>query len=76
MRDGKVIGVRVMGIDAESLPALLGLANGDRLERVNGIDLSSPENALMAYAKLRNTSRLDLDVERRGQKVTITYFIR
>ncbi|MBN1605102.1 MAG: hypothetical protein JW940_00640 [Polyangiaceae bacterium] len=76
LRDGKVIGVRVTGITPGSLPALLGLSNGDRLERVNGYELSNMENALMLYSRLRRMDRLEVELERRGQKITNTYFIR
>ena len=76
MRDGKVIGMRVMGITPGSLPERLGLSNGDRLERVNGCELSNVHNALMLYTRLRSLSRLDVALERRGRKITNTYFIR
>jgi len=76
LRDAKVIGIRVMGITPGSLPALLGLSNGDRLERVNGYELSNAENLLMLYTKLRSLDRLEVELERRGQKITNRYFIR
>jgi general secretion pathway protein C len=75
-RDGKVVGMRVLGVTPGSFPALLGLSNGDLIQRVNGYELANVQNALMLYARLPMLDRLEVELERRGEKVTHTYFIR
>jgi len=74
-KDGRVIGIRLFGIGRDSLLALIGLQNGDRLESINGYFLGTPEQALAAYAHLRVASRLDVKVVRQGQPMTLGYRI-
>ena len=72
---GMVVGVKLLGIRRQSLLAKLGLQNGDMLRTLNGFDLSSPDSALAAYAKLRNETRFSLAVVRRGSPFNIEYRI-
>lgn len=74
-RDGATIGVRVFGIRSESTLARLGFENGDLLLRVNGYDMSSPEGALEAYARLRRAAELDVEIVRRGQWMVVRYVL-
>ena len=46
--------------------ATLGMENGDRLETINGFDMTSPEKALEAYARLRTADHLTVSVNRKG----------
>src|SRR5262249_29662195 len=43
--EGRVVGIR-LGIAPDSLLGTLGLVNGDRLEAINGMELTNPETAL------------------------------
>jgi len=73
---GRVVGVKMYGIRRNSLLGKLGLQNGDMLRTINGFDMSSPDSALEAYARLRNADHLSLQVVRRGQPTTIDYNIQ
>jgi general secretion pathway protein C len=73
---GAVVGIRLLGIDKNGLLGALGLENGDRIEAVNGMDISSPEKALQAYARLRTASDISVRLLRRGRPLTIDYRIR
>lgn len=64
---------RLFGIRPDSLLGLLGFHDGDYLESINGFDLSTPERALEAYARLRTADRLEARVERGGRNVTLSY---
>lgn len=75
-KDGKVVGIRLFGVRPETLLGQLGLANGDRLETINGFDMGSPEKALEAYARLRTAGSLTLKVNRRGKPTTINIKIK
>ncbi len=70
-KDGQVVGVRLFGIRPDTLLGSLGIQNGDRLETINGFSMSSPEKALEAYTRLRAADGLKLQVNRRGQPVTL-----
>jgi membrane-associated protease RseP (regulator of RpoE activity) len=71
MRDGVVVGIRLFGIRPGSLAWKLGFENGDLLRSINGDDISQPEQALRAYAKLREASDLYVLLERHGVPMTL-----
>jgi general secretion pathway protein C len=75
-KDGRIRGMRVKRIPGNSLLAKLGIVTGDRIDKINGFALSSPEKALQAYAKLRTASRFSVQLERKGRPMTIDYLIR
>lgn len=69
--DGVVIGIRLFGVRPGSLAWKLGFENGDLLRSINGDDISQPEQALRAYAKLREASNLHVLLERHGVPMTL-----
>lgn len=73
---GHVVGVKLYGIRRSSLLGRLGIQNGDMLRTINGFDMSAPDSALEAYARLRNAERITINLQRRGQDQTIDYQIR
>jgi general secretion pathway protein C len=74
--NGKVVGVRMFGIRSDTLLGVLGMESGDRLEKINGFEMGSPEKALEAYARLRTAEKLTVNVNRRGQPMTIDFHIK
>ncbi|RYZ59858.1 MAG: hypothetical protein EOP08_15105 [Proteobacteria bacterium] len=73
----KVKGVRMFGIKSGSLLSLLGMENGDRLQTINGFDVSSPEKALEAYARLRaGADKLQVQINRKGTDTNLDYNIK
>ncbi|MGO9833679.1 MAG: type II secretion system protein GspC [Polyangiaceae bacterium] len=74
--NGKVVGIRLFGVRPDTLLGTLGMENGDRLEKINGFDMASPEKALEAYARLRTADQLIVSVNRRGQAMNIDYNIK
>ena len=56
--------------------AALGFANGDTIQRINGLALTSADRALEVYTKLRDAPRLEFELVRRGRPVTLTIEIR
>ena len=73
--NGRVVGVKLYGIRRSSLLGKLGIQNGDMLRTINGFDMSAPDSALEAYAKLRSARNLSVAVVRRGAAVTMEYQI-
>lgn len=54
----------------------LGLMNGDVIQRVNEYSMSSPETALQAFTAIKGMERIQLDIIRAGNKMTLTYLIK
>jgi general secretion pathway protein C len=74
----RVLGVRLYGIKAGSAASMLGLENGDRLETVAGIDVTSPEKMLEVYGRLKtgNLDRMTLHLTRNGAPLNLDFVIR
>jgi general secretion pathway protein C len=70
---GKVLGIRLFGIRSGTLLESLGFENGDRFQRINGYDMTNPENALEVYAHLRNANMLVVEVNRKGKERYLVY---
>jgi general secretion pathway protein C len=75
-RNGRPNGFKLYAVQPTSVFAKLGIRNGDTVTAVNGFDLSSPDNALEVYTKVREASHLSVSVIRRDQPVTLDYDIR
>lgn len=73
---GRVVGVKMYGIRRNSLLGRLGMQNGDVLRTINGFDMTSPDKALEAYARLRESDHLTLSVVRRGQPTNVNFNIQ
>ena len=76
IKDGKPNGFKLYAIRPNSIFGLIGLQNGDTVKAINGLDMSSPDKALEIYTKLRNASHLSVNLERRGENLTLDYSIR
>lgn len=74
--NGKLVGIRLFGVRPDTLLGVLGLENGDRLQTINGFDMTSPEKALEAYARLRTADNLTVQVNRRGSNQNIDFHIK
>ena len=71
-------GYRLVRVKPGSVIATLGLSAGDRLVAINGIEVTSMEKMLEAYAKLRTGSvdRWTVQVVRNERTVNLDYVIR
>jgi general secretion pathway protein C len=76
VKNGETLGIRLFVIKPESMLAKLGLQNGDRLDVINGFPLSSPEQALQAYAQLLTADAFALKITRRGKAIDLDYAFR
>ena len=71
VKDGKPSGFKLFGIRPGSVPALLGLKNGDVISGVNGRSLASPEAVMAAYSAERAAKRLVFTGERQGAALSL-----
>jgi general secretion pathway protein C len=74
--DGKPVGFKLYAVRPGSWLDRLGVRNGDTLESVNGYELATPAQALLAYTILRNETRFAVRIVRRGQPQTLSFEIR
>ncbi|CCO23252.1 type II secretion pathway component PulC-like protein [Maridesulfovibrio hydrothermalis] len=70
-KNGKTQGFRVTNIKTNSLLKKLGLENGDVLMRVNGEMITGPTKLLQIYGSLSGASAIYIDVERKGQMLSL-----
>ena len=75
-KDGKTDGFKVFNIKSNSLFKTIGIENGDIIQRVNGMDISGPEQGLQIFETLRNEKDITIDLTRRGRKTTLNYTIQ
>ncbi|MCA9695036.1 MAG: PDZ domain-containing protein, partial [Myxococcales bacterium] len=69
-------GFKFYGIRPGSLPKLIGMKNGDMVTRVNGEALTSLDDAMELYTKLKTAKTIQLSIDRKGQSLAITLRFR
>ncbi|WP_437636005.1 type II secretion system protein GspC [Sorangium sp. So ce854] len=74
-RGDQVVGLKLRLRRGSPLETL-GLESGDSLRSINGFDVTDPQRALEAYARLRAASHLSIAIERGGQLMTIDVDVR
>jgi len=75
-KDGKVEGFRASEVKPNGVFAMIGIKNGDILQRLNDFPMDSPDKALQSFIALKGQNRLKLDLIRDGQPQTFNYDIR
>lgn len=73
---GQTQGFRLTRLKSGSLLQQIGVQNGDVLQKVNGLNITSPNEALQAFQQLQNESTVRLEILRRNRATTLTYEIR
>lgn len=76
LKNGKNEGFLITEIVPGSLYARIGLRNNDVIQSVNGVRITSPDQALALYQQLKEVPAIDLGLLRHGKKTTIHYDIR
>ena len=69
--DGVVDGFQLSGIRRDTLFDQLGLRNGDVINSVAGTELTDVASAIRMWDDIESTSRVELDITRRGEPLTI-----
>lgn len=72
----KSAGYRLAAMRPGSAFDQLGFRGGDIIQRVNDVELTTPEKMYTIFQNLRDEKRVTVDVLRQGQKSTLTYEIR
>jgi type II secretion system protein C len=72
----KSAGYRLAAMRPGSAFAQLGFRGGDVIQRINDVELTSPEKMYTIFQNLKDEKRVTIDILRRGKKDTLTYEIR
>lgn len=75
MVNGKAVGFRVAKMAANSPLRALGIQEGDRIDRINGAELTDTESVIAVYGRLRSASELSLGIVRGGHGMAIDYHV-
>ena len=74
-KNGKANGFKIFSIKSKSIFKKIGLKNGDVIQNINGYEITSPDKALEIYQKLKDSSSITVDIQRRGRAQTMNYTI-
>lgn len=72
----KSAGYRIAAIRPGSAFEQLGFRGGDVIQRVNDVELTSPEKMYTIFQNLKDEKRVTVDILRQGQKSTLRYEIQ
>ncbi|MBI5547934.1 MAG: general secretion pathway protein GspC [Deltaproteobacteria bacterium] len=75
-KDGVATGFKLFSIRPDSLYTKIGIQNGDIIRRINGFEINSPDKALEVYTKLKESNRIEIEVDRNGSPVRKTYNVK
>lgn len=76
IKEGKIHGFKVYGVRPSSLLAQLGLKNGDVVHAIDGEALTDLNRAVTLFERLKKASRVEVEINRRGQSLTLAYLIQ
>jgi general secretion pathway protein C len=76
MVQGQPQGFRLMQLVPDSMLQKMGMQTGDVIQKINGLNINSPAEALQAFQQLNNESTVRLELLRQNRPTTLTYEIR
>jgi len=76
IKDGKATGFRVFSIKPQSAFDLVGFRNGDVVLSVNDLSMTTPENALHAYTKVRTANKIRFGLVRNSAPFVLEVEVR
>jgi general secretion pathway protein C len=74
--DGRLNGILLEAVRADSLYTTMGLQSGDVLKRFNGMELRDPSMLISVFTQMKDEQRVKLDLVRDKTLRTFTYEIR
>lgn len=73
---GKQAGYLVSRIPPGSLLSRVGLANGDVIRKINGVEISSPEEVFRAYQNISDGDTVTIEIQRNRKLEVFTYIFK
>lgn len=74
--NGKPNGFKIVSIDKGTVAERMGILPGDVVQEVNGFKLTNHEDISKAYEALKDATRFEVKVLRRGKATTLYYEIK
>jgi len=74
--EGKASGYRMFNIVPGSIFTKLGISNNDVVERVNGVEINSPDTMYQLFQQIKNEKKITLDLNRGGKRESVNIEIR
>jgi general secretion pathway protein C len=71
VHQGALSGVKLYAIRPGSPLASIGLQNGDTVRAINDVPVTTADAAFALYQRRREIDHVDLDLERRGERMRI-----
>ena len=71
-KGGKPYGFRINNVAKNTQIYRLGVRSGDIIKSVNGMPIRTPEDAFKAYQDIKNSTSMDVEVERGGSPLRLT----
>jgi hypothetical protein len=71
--DGAQHGISFVSLSPGSIFSRLGIEVGDTIRKVGGIELDSPVKGLALFQELRGTKRIEVELDRRGERIRNVY---
>ncbi len=75
MHDGRTTGIQMFGVRPGDALFKLGFRNGDELRDLNELDITNPDHALEAYARLRDNPNVSAGIVRAGVPLRLRFVI-
>ena len=76
LKDGKGIGFRIFNIRSGSVFERMGLKNGDVVQSVNGIELTTPSKAIGLLEDMQTAGEIKIDLLRAGAPRSMSYTVQ
>ena len=73
VQNGRTEGLKITGLEADSLTGLFGLQNGDVVQTVNGQNLTSKQKAFQVLQKAKTQSKLQIQLLRDGKSKELSF---
>ncbi len=71
MKNGEMLGIRMLGVKPDSVPAAIGIKSGDTIESVDGEPIKSAQQMIDLYTKLDKYDTVSLGGTRGGKPLTL-----
>ncbi|MBI5547935.1 MAG: hypothetical protein HY901_28975 [Deltaproteobacteria bacterium] len=75
-KGGAIQGWRLQRLAPDALLGKIGIAQGDTVRRVNGFEVNDPTKLFEVLSRLKDASRIEVELERNGASQRLEYRIR
>lgn len=76
IKGGKTDGIKLIGVQGDSVYSKIGIRTGDVVHSINGKKITSQARALELLDQMRKENNVQIEVERRGKKQMFEYTLK